>query len=121
MPVHAFDHVQLLTADVDGMARWYSDVLGLKRGWRPDFNVSGAWLYLGTDPIVHLVETGETPVEGRIEHFAFRATNVGAFRETLAAHGITPREAPVPGTDIVQFNIRDPDGNHIHVDFTGEV
>lgn len=121
MPVTAFDHVQLLTSNVEGMARWYEEVLGLKRGWRPDFNVDGAWLYLGDQPFVHLVKAGETPAEGRIEHFAFRAKDAGAFRQTLAAHDISPRELPVPGTEIVQLNFRDPDGNHVHVDFTGEI
>jgi len=120
MPVTAFDHVQIMTSNVEAMTKWYQDVLGLKKGWRPNFSVGGVWLYLGDAPYVHLVESSKPYDEGRIEHFAFRAAGLAAFREVLDAHGITPRESPVPGTEIVQFNIRDPDGNHIHVDFTGE-
>ena len=118
MPLEQLDHVNILTDNVAGMTVWYEDVLGFKAGWRPDFSDNGAWLYLGDHPLVHLVEAKTKPAEsGRIEHFSFFASNLAGFRKTLADKGIEAREAKVPGMDILQVNVFDPDGNHIHVDF----
>lgn len=115
----AFDHVNILTANLDALTAWYTDILGLKVGPRPDFEVDGVWLYLGDQPYVHLVEARKQPAaqEPGIEHFAFRAKGYEAFLDRLEAHGIEARLFDVPGYDIVQVNIRDSDGNHIHIDF----
>ena len=121
-----FDHVIIRTANLDAMRNWYVNVLGLTDGWRPPFAFPGAWLYAGDDAIVHLVGVGRTPaadeVDIRIEHFSLQGDDLDAFRVKLKAEGVACREARVPGTDILQLNIHDPDGNHIHVDFhIGEV
>lgn len=123
-----FDHVNVRTASVGPMAAWYETVLGLKSGPRPDFPFPGAWLYLGDVAVVHLVGTAMTPNAPeptvRLEHFAFRSQGLADFLDHLDATGtafrigITPGEPPTGG--IVQVNIADPDGNHIHVDFVGE-
>ena len=42
--------------------------------------------------------------------------NVMQVQEVLRVSEI----APVPGAPIVQINLHDPDGNHIHVDFSDE-
>ena len=120
MPLAAFDHVNIITGNLDAMTAWYADVLGLQAGWRPDFGFPGAWLYLGDTAVVHLVGTDAAPTgyDGvRMEHVAFRATGYQAFLDTLTEHGIEPRLGHVPGTEIVQVNIHDPDGNHLHIDF----
>ena len=118
MPVYAFDHVNILTGNLADMTRWYCRVLGFEKGWRPPFSGDGAWLYLGGAALVHLVEAEKTPATaGRIEHFALAATDFQRFRELLDAEGLARDEVKVQGTNIVQVNIRDPDGNHIHVDF----
>ena len=118
MPLSKFDHVNVLTANVEVMAEWYEKVLGLSRGWRPNFSMHGAWMYLDGHPFVHLVEVDETPGEaGRVEHFAFSAEDLEGFRATLKDHGIDGSEIRVPGTDILQVNVFDPDGNHLHIDF----
>lgn len=119
MQMQDFDHVNILTANLDEMVRWYEDVLGLKSGWRPDFGFPGAWIYLGERAIIHLVgaERDRKVVEPQIEHFAIRATGLDEFVDHLDAKGVEARLAQVPGTDITQVNIFDPDGNHIHIDF----
>jgi catechol-2,3-dioxygenase len=121
MKLTQFDHVNVLTTRRAELARWYDEVLGLTEGPRPDFDVGGAWLYLGDAPLVHLVDAHRQPEgHGPIEHFAFRAEGLAAWRAHFADHGIKVVEAEVPGTNVLQLNIRDPDGNHIHVDFAGE-
>ncbi|MEL6884287.1 MAG: VOC family protein [Pseudomonadota bacterium] len=122
MPIERLDHVNLRTAQLDQMIRWYVDVLGLTQGPRPDFGFAGAWLYAGDVALVHLVAVdapsgagSETPL--KMEHVAFRATDEPAFRQRLEDSGSTYRAVPIGGTDLVAYNVWDPDGNHLHVDF----
>ena len=120
MPLTAIDHVNVLTSNLATMQTWYAEVLDLHAGPRPPFDIPGAWLYLGDTPVVHLVAGDDAPTgyDGvRMEHVAFRGQDYAGFRETLRQHGIAPTLGHVPGTEIVQGNIHDPDGNHIHVDF----
>lgn len=115
------DHVNLRTGRLEVMRKWYADILGLTDGWRPPFQFPGAWLYAGGDPIVHLNGVEHTPgadeADIRLEHFALQGDDLEVLRERLHAAGIACREVRVPGTDILQLNIHDPDGNHIHIDF----
>ncbi|MGV6848324.1 MAG: VOC family protein [Marinibacterium sp.] len=116
----AFDHVNVRTANLDAMVSFYADILGLVPGKRPDFTFRGAWLYLEDQALVHLVEVAEPPQTGgtpALEHFAFRASDLVGFLDRLTRHGIGHSVDPVPGFPVVQVNFRDPDGNHIHVDF----
>lgn len=115
------DHVNLRTGRLEEMRKWYVDVLGLRDGWRPPFRFPGAWLYAGDEPIVHLVDVEHTPgadeADIRLEHFALQGDDLQELRERLKAAAVACREARVPDTDILQLNIHDPDGNHIHIDF----
>ncbi len=119
MPLEAFDHVNVRTAQLDAMVEWYGRVLGMPAGRRPAFDFPGAWLYLGDQALVHLVgvEAAPASVEPQIEHFAIRASGLEGFLEHLKAEGVDFQLAEVPGFGITQVNIFDPDGNHIHVDF----
>jgi len=122
MPLGRLDHVNIRTANLLAMTDFYCRVLGMEQGWRPPFDFPGAWLYADGHPFVHLVGVARQPAGGepRLEHFAFSATGMAAFTARLEAEGIDYRPAKVPGTAITQINLFDPDGNHIHVDFTGE-
>lgn len=120
MPVVAFDHVNIRTAQLDTMIQWYGDILGLHPGPRPPFTSSGAWLYLGDQAYVHLVEKPDQAMahpKAALEHFALRATDMAGFLAKLDARGIAYSVDDVPEFPIVQVNFRDPDGTHIHVDF----
>ncbi|QFS82576.1 Glyoxalase-like domain protein [Roseivivax sp. THAF40] len=119
MPLTGFSHVNVRTARLAEMVEWYTDILGMKTGPRPDFAFDGAWLYLGDNPFIHLVSVLEDPrtQDPKIEHFAFDATGMAAFAESLASHGVAFTIDPVPGFPLVQINCHDPDGNHIHIDF----
>ncbi|MDJ0608553.1 MAG: VOC family protein [Kiloniellales bacterium] len=113
------DHVNIRTANLAAMTMFYQEVLGLEIGPRPDFRFDGAWLYCGEKAAVHLVEVPETP-QGRaprIEHFAFKANGLEDFLSHLKKQGIGYRISIVPGPEIRQVNIHDPDGNHIEVAF----
>lgn len=119
MSLLALDHVNIRTENLDAMVKWYTEVLGLTPGKRPSFGVGGAWLYVGENAVVHLVEQKLPPksVDPRIEHFALRATGLLHFLERLDAHGVHYTVDAVPDFPVVQVNLADCDGNHIHVDF----
>ncbi len=122
MQLGRLDHVNVRTANLAAMTRWYCQMLGMTEGWRPPFDFPGAWLYADGHPFVHLVGVGKQPEgrEPRLEHFAFSAKGMEPFTARLEAEGIDYRPAKVPGTAITQINVLDPDGNHIHIDFNGE-
>ncbi|PVB61019.1 VOC family protein [Labrenzia sp. 011] len=125
MKIGKLDHVNLRTTRLEEMISWYADVLGMSAGPRPDFPFPGAWLYAGDEAVVHLVGIEGTDAVGseeklKLEHFAFTASGAQDFEARLKARGETFRRTVQTGTGIIAFNIWDPDGNHIHVDFPPE-
>ncbi len=124
MKLGTLDHVNVKTRDLDRMSSWYQEVLGLRRGERPNFSFPGAWLYIGDKPIVHLVSVDRdltAPQEElRLEHFAISATGLAAFLDRLKAKEEAYKPNKVPGFPILQVNVWDPDGNHIHIDFPAD-
>ncbi len=123
MQVKKLDHVNVHTTNVDRLVEWYGRVLGMQAGERPPFPFPGAWLYCGGEPTVHLVGVDKVArPEGlpQLEHFAFSATGLKEFLARLDRDGIRYEARKVPRSGSVQVNIWDPDGNHIHVDFSPE-
>lgn len=122
MPLLAFDHVNLRTAQLDAMIAWYGDTLDMHPGDRPNFPFPGAWLYLGDQALVHLIGVNPAPLRGEnltLEHFSLSATGLPAFLDLLEARGEAYELGSLGdyGFDILQVNIHDPDRNHIHIDF----
>ena len=119
--IDRLDHINLRTAQLDRMVAWYGEVLGLTPGARPAFPFPGAWLYAGDQALVHLVGVPQDPADPgtdlRLEHGAFAARGFDRFFARLKARGERYRLSKVPGFPIVQVNLWDPDGNHLHVDF----
>ena len=122
MQVQKLDHVNLRSANLETLVEWYTDVLGMRKGERPPFSFPGAWMYAGDHAAVHLVGVDEQPSGGEptLEHFALTATGLSDFIERLNQKGVEYWARRVPGFGILQINISDPDGNHIHIDFTSE-
>lgn len=122
MQLGRLDHVNIRTVRLDDMVDWYTSVLGMENGKRPPFSFPGAWLYAGDCAVVHLIGADAEPksVEPRIEHFALSATGLRQFVERLEAAGIDYNAVRVPGFGILQINVHDCDGNHIHIDFSPE-
>lgn len=122
MTVEYLEHVNMRTADLDRMTRFYEGVLGMKVGPRPAFEFNGTWLYCGKAAAIHLVED-LNPLEvgsPQIEHFAFRAKGLAAFLDTLRGEKIPYECRIVPGLEIRQVHTVDPDGNHVEVAFAPE-
>ncbi|MGI9525323.1 MAG: VOC family protein [Hyphomicrobiaceae bacterium] len=122
MKLGQLDHVNVRTNKLDAMVSWYTNILGMRSGDRPNFPFPGAWMYTGDHPAVHLVGTSEDAGAGsegnlKLEHFAFAATGLKEFEQRLVEAGEHYKVRQVPGIDVTQINLWDPDGNHIHIDF----
>jgi catechol-2,3-dioxygenase len=122
MEIKLLEHINLQTADMDRLEKWYIQILGLEKGYRPPFDVSGTWLYSGDVPMVHLLEVKETPhvTEPRIEHFCMRASGLKTLLARLESEDIPSRILRVPELRILQVYLTDPDGNNMHIDFPPE-
>ncbi len=125
MQIGKLDHVNLRTTQLDIMVDWHTDVLGLRRRDRPDFPFPGAWMYAGSASAVHMVGSDGTPASGaetdlKLEHFAFSATGRTRFEAKLQAMEERYQRFDIPSFNIIQVNLWDPDGNHIHIDFPAD-
>ena len=118
------DHFTLRTRKPAETVRFYTDVLGVKEGWRPGFRFPGHWLYQGETPIVHIItiteneaelrdyvgERIDAPGSGAVDHIAFRCEGLDAYQERLLKLGHTFRERVVPNLEQHQLFIQDPNG-----------
>ena len=122
MPLVQLDHVNVRTTQLDVMIEWYTTVLGMRAGNRPNFSFPGAWMYASDTATVHLVgiegpAAAGAELELKLEHFAFTAADITEFEKRLQMLGEHYQRSEVPSTELVQLNVWDPDGNHIHIDF----
>lgn len=122
MQLEKLDHVNVRTTQLDTMITWYTNVLGMQNGFRPNFPFPGAWLYVDASPVVHLVGIEGAPGIGsekdlKLEHFSLTATGRLEFEAKLERSGVNYQRSDVPDINIIQYNMWDPDGNHIHIDF----
>ena len=115
MPVVRLEHVNTRSADVEKTRAFYERFLGLRAGPRPAFASKGYWMYLGDQPILHLVQRpdGEAarPDSGNVDHLAFHGTDRDALVASLVTAGVTYRE------NGAQLFIHDPDGLKIEINF----
>lgn len=123
MQINHLDHVNVRTSQLEKMVGWYTDVLGMTVGARPAFPFPGAWMYGNGTVMVHLVGVEDQTAVGseaslKLEHFAFRATGAAEFEQRLKSKGEPYRRIDIAEINTAAFNVWDPDGNHIHVDFT---
>jgi catechol 2,3-dioxygenase-like lactoylglutathione lyase family enzyme len=120
MKIGKLDHVNLRTQRLDEMVEWYGRVLGMPSGDRPNFPFPGAWLYADGHPTIHLNGCDTVAPQAddlTLEHFALKASGLNDFIARLEREQEDFKIAAVPGAPVVQVNVWDPDGNHVHIDF----
>lgn len=122
-------NIQAPPDKVEDVKRFYTDVIGLRAGptpGKPDF--PAYWLYLGEQPVVHLVgrpsarHAGEfvPKTTGWIDHVAFSCTGVEAARARLDELSVPYRFNDFPEAGISQFLVEDPLGVVIELNFFGK-
>ena len=130
MPLERLDHYFVYAADLDVSRRFYSEVLGLESGPRPQFNFPGYWFYLEGRPVVHVgneeftggfVEEGGQRVTsgstGPVDHIAFRANDIESFEQRFKARNLNYERREVPDFHLSQLFIKDPEGLTIELNF----
>lgn len=120
MSIRGLDHINIGTDRLDETVAFFRDIMGLEPGWRPDFPFGGAWLYAGQTAVVHLVELPQAKLPSReaaLDHFAFRIDDYDGAIVRLKAAGVRYQAVDIPGTEIRQINVRDPNGANIELNY----
>ena len=104
------DHANIVTPDLDTTVRFFTDVLGLTTGSRPDFRVAGYWLYSAGRPVIHLTQATIALPAGRtsprIDHIALRVADRDewdALLQRMNAHEIDYQLNPGDATSDIQL------------------
>ncbi len=126
MRINRIDHFNIRTRDLDRLCEFYTQVLGLEVGDRPPFDSPGVWLYAGGHPILHVGvardDNGDSDSDSDntlpLDHIALETEGLADAVERLDGAGIEYRVFDVPGREMKQIFVRDPDGVAIELNFT---
>jgi catechol 2,3-dioxygenase-like lactoylglutathione lyase family enzyme len=120
--VGVLHHFNIRTRKLADTVRFYEDILGLEKGARPDFAFPGAWMYSEGTPVVHLVDISATdeaqkPDSGVVHHVAFISTGFDGMKERLRSKGMAFDSRQVPGGELWQIFVGDPNGVMIELNY----
>ena len=122
MSVGVLDHFNIRTRNLADTVRFYEDILGLEKGARPDFAFPGAWMYSEGKAVVHLVDISKTdeaqkPDSGVVHHVAFISRGFADMQKRLEGKGFKYDSRQVPGGDLWQIFVDDPNGVMIELNY----
>ena len=122
MSVGVLDHFNIRTRKLSDTVRFYEDILGLEKGDRPNFAFPGAWMYSEGKPVVHLVDISQTdeqqkPDSGVVHHVAFASSGFTGMKQRLQSKGMAFDARQVPGGDLWQIFVNDPNGVMIELNY----
>lgn len=135
MPITQLQHYMVLAKDLEKTRAFYCDVLGLRTGPRPPFKFDGLWIYAGDVACIHVAgrdsydrtsRTDANPADandhgsGSVDHIAFAATDYDELVRRFERHGVRYRVTQVPGKDLRQLFVFDPDGIQIEINIRSQ-
>jgi len=122
MKVHAMNHFTILAQDLGATRAFYTEILGLKEGYRPPFGFPGIWFYAGKHPILHVIGRDRLPDPkgGVFDHMAYSGRDLPAMLDKLKTRGIKHDLVKQTGSGIWQVFFYDPNGAKIEIDFAPE-
>ncbi|MBT3399326.1 MAG: hypothetical protein HOL07_03230 [Rhodospirillaceae bacterium] len=137
MPLDAIQHFLVHTDDVEVLADWFEQNLGLTRGDTPDFKVPVVWLFIGDHDVIHIAEfpdagkekrfqekylggrkTDVTHGSGVIDHVAFRCTGLAGMIARLDGEHASYLKRQANVGDLFQLFIDAPNGLRIELNFS---
>jgi len=131
MRVEALDHVNIITADLEGSARFYAEVFGLepRDGPPPLTHKTARWMYDSAGrAVIHLnslecpraydreVDAGPT---GALHHVALRCSGYEELRARLTRRGLEHRLNEVSAIGLKQVFVLDPNQVLLELNFFG--
>ncbi len=118
-----FDHINILTSDIEAARAFFAAVLDLHQGPRPPFKSPGYWMYADEQAVIHISDTAhheQTHVEDighvqtgghpTVDHIAFRCRDYAATTSRLRRLAVAFHEADVPARADRQVFVDGPDG-----------
>jgi catechol 2,3-dioxygenase-like lactoylglutathione lyase family enzyme len=120
--VGVLDHFNIRTRNLAETVRFYEDIMGLEKGARPNFAFPGAWMYSEGKAVVHLVDISKTdepqkPDSGVVHHVAFASQGFDGMKKRLQSKGTEFDSRQVPGGDLWQIFVNDPNGVMIELNY----
>ncbi|HEY8004886.1 MAG TPA: VOC family protein [Phenylobacterium sp.] len=113
MAILDLDHINIRTTELARTQAFFTEVLGLTVGWRPDFPFGGAWLYAGDKDVVHLVQVAKAGAASRgsaLDHFAFAIDDIEDAARRLDAAGMAYERGEAPNGGIRQIFVTELNG-----------
>ncbi len=125
MQLHDIHHVAIKTQDLESTDKFYADVLGMEKVFRPEFDFPGSWFNIG-HTMVHIMagsagldNDGNVPHgSASVDHIALQANGFDAFKKNYEDHDIEWRQFSIPEVGLWQLFARDPNGVLIELNFT---
>ena len=135
----SLNHYSIRTTDLGATCEFYTKVLGLSSGPRPDFPFPGIWMYNGShdnvaNAVVHIIGIYKNDPEGlkkylgdrdessligtgAVDHIAFFATGLADMLKHLCTLGIPCRERTTPSIGLHQLFLDDPCGLVVELNY----
>ena len=114
------NHFTVTAEDEQKTLAFYTGLLGLRVGHRPDLGFPGAWLYgEGAQALVHLYFGRPMPVQraGVIDHMAFTARDLRSVKARFDDSGTKYELRQQAGAGTWQLFCHDPNGAKVELDF----
>lgn len=132
MKVNALDHVNIITADLDGTARFYADMFGLeRRNAPPPLTPDNAqWMYDDAGRAILHINSLDCPriyerdvmvgPTGSIHHVALNCSGHDEMVARLQAHSLDFQMNLVAAIGLRQIFTMDPNGVLLELNFFGD-
>ena len=132
MHVDALDHINIITADLEGTVRFYAELLELepRDGPPPLTHGNARWMYDASGRAVVHINTLECPraydravdpgPTGALHHVALRCSGYEEVRTRLTRRGIGHRLNEVAAVGLRQIFVLDPNQVLLELNFFGK-
>ncbi|BDX21730.1 hypothetical protein TUM22923_10510 [Polynucleobacter sp. TUM22923] len=138
----SLNHFSIRSLEIEKTTAFYSELLGLTIGPRPEFPFPGVWLYNGDEndwanAVLHLIAIDKNDPNGlkqylgerdpatlfgsgAVDHIAFFATGLKDKLTLLKKMGTPFKERSVPVLKLHQIFLNDPNGIVIELNYPAE-
>lgn len=117
-------NIRCAVSDLPAIEKFYGEVMGLKKGSRPNFPGPGIWLWHDNHPLIHVSARCpdgflQEKHHSSVDHIAFGMTGAAEFREHVQKLGIPHEAQNVPNAGF-QIFMKDPLGTVLEFNFPNE-